>query len=131
MKQIIIISEDRPGVVAEISEALAAAGVNIETLAAETVAGSGVTILTVDRYDEALRALAQTPFQAISEDAIVIRLDDKPGELARITHRFKDAQINLRSIRIIRREAGTCIVAVGTQRTKEAMDLLRDVLVSG
>ena len=55
MKQIIIISEDRPGVVAEISEAMAAAGVNIETISAETVAGSGVTILTVDKYDEALK----------------------------------------------------------------------------
>ena len=39
MKQIIIISEDRPGVVAEISEAMAAASVNIETIAAETAAG--------------------------------------------------------------------------------------------
>ncbi len=130
MKQIIIISEDRPGVVAEISEAMAAAGVNIETISAETVAGSGVTILTVDQYDEALRALAQTTFHAISEDAIVVQLDDRPGELARITRRLKDAQINLRSIRIIRREGGKSIVAIGTERTEQAMELLKDVLVT-
>jgi hypothetical protein len=130
MKQIIIISEDRPGVVAEISEAVAAAGVNIETIAAETVAGSGVTILTVDKYDDALRALAQTPFHAISEDAIVVQLDDHPGELARVTRRLKDAQINMRSVRIIRREGGKSIVAIGTERTEQAMNLLRDVLVS-
>lgn len=130
MKQIIIISEDRAGVVAEISEAMAAAGVNIETMSAETIAGSGVTILTVDKYDEALRALAQTPFHAISEDAIVVQLEDRPGELARITRRLKEAQINLRSIRIIRREGGKSIVAIGTERTDQAMALLRDVLVS-
>ncbi|MBN2216656.1 MAG: ACT domain-containing protein [Pirellulales bacterium] len=130
MKQIIIISEDRAGVVAEISEAMAAAGVNIETMSAETIAGSGVTILTVDKYDEALRALAQTPFHAISEDAIVVQLDDRPGELARITRRLKEAQINLRSIRIIRREGGKSIVAIATERTDQAMALLRDVLVS-
>jgi hypothetical protein len=130
MKQIIIVSEDRPGVVAEISEAMAAAGVNIETIVAETVAGSGVTIMSVDRYDEALRALAQTPFHAISEDAIVVQLDDHPGELARITRRLKEAQINLRSIRIIRREGGKSIVAIGTERTDQAMSLLSDVLVS-
>ncbi|HBO44578.1 MAG TPA: hypothetical protein DD670_11710 [Planctomycetaceae bacterium] len=130
MKQIIIVSEDRPGVVAEVSEAMAAAGVNIETIDAETIAGSGVTIMTVDKYDDALRALAQTPFHALSEDAVVVQLDDHPGELARITRRLKEANINLRSIRIIRREGGKSIVAIGTERTRQTMELLKDVLVS-
>ena len=102
MKEIFIVSDNRPNMVAEITEALAEAGVNIEFLSAEIIGGSRVAILTVDHYDEALRALAKTPYQAISEDAILIQLDDKPGELARITRRFADAGIELRSIRIIR-----------------------------
>ena len=117
---------------AEVAEAMAAAGVNIETLDAETIAGSGVIILTVDRYDAALQALARTSFKAVSEDAIVIQLDDKPGELARITRRFKDADINLRSVRILRRDpaSGKSIVAVSTARTEEAMALVKDVMIS-
>ena len=131
MKQITIISEDRPGVVAEISEALGAAGVNIESLIAETLGHSAVTILDVDKYDEALQALSNTSFHAISEDAIVIQLDDKPGELARITKRFTDANINLSSIRIIRRHHDKCIVAIGgAERSDEAMELVKDVLIS-
>ena len=130
MKQITIISEDRPGVVAEICEALAGARVNIESMDAETIGGSGVTKLTVDRYDDALRALAQTPFHAISEEAIVLQLEDKPGELARITRRFKDANISMRSVRIIRRANGASIVAISTERTEEAMELVKDVMVS-
>lgn len=130
MKQITIVCENRPGVMAEIAEALAAAGVNIETVDAETIGNSGVILLTVDRYDDALRALARTPFHAISEDAIVVQLDDAPGELARIMRRFKEANINLRSIHIIRRDAGKSIVAISTRRTQEAKELLRDVLVS-
>ena len=104
-------------------------GVNIETLSAEGVGDMAVTLLTVDKYDEALRALAKTPFQAISEDAIVVKLDDKPGELARIMRRFKDAQINLRSVRIIRRDQDKSIVAIATERTTEAMELVKDVMV--
>ena len=130
MKQITIVSESRPGVMAEIAEALAVAGVNIESLDAESMGTSGVIILTVDKYDEALRALARTPFHAISEDAIVVRLEDKPGELARVMRRFKDAQINLRSIHIIRRDAGKSIVAISTRRTEEAKELVKDLLVS-
>ena len=130
MKEIVIVSKQSDAMVAEITEALAAAGVNIEFLSAETVGGSGVVILTVDRYDDALRALARTPFKAISEDAFVIQLDDKPGELARITRRFKDANVNLRSIRIIRREGGKGIIAVAADRTDEARELLKDVIIS-
>jgi hypothetical protein len=79
-------------VVAEISEALAAAGVNIEELAAEGVGGTAVAILAVDRYDEALRALAGRGFKAVSEDALVVQLDDRSGELARIAWRFNEAR---------------------------------------
>ncbi len=130
MKQIVIVSEDRSAVVAEIAEALGAAGVNIEFLDAELVGSSKVVVLTVDKYDTALKALAQTSLQAISEDALVIRLEDKPGELARVTERLRDAQIDVRSIRIIRREAGTGIVAVATNRNDEARKVLADILVS-
>ena len=130
MKEIVIVSEDRPGMVAEIGEALAAGGVNIESIDAETIGGSKVAVLTVDRYDDALRALARTPFQAVSEDALVIQLDDRPGELARITRRLKDASIDVRSIRILRREGGTGIIAVATDDNKQARRLLDDVLIS-
>ena len=130
MKQITIVSEDRPGVVAEVSEVLAAAGVNIEDLSADTVGGSTVLILQVDRYDDALRALAGTAFHAVTEDALVVRIDDRPGELARIMRRFKDANVNLRSVRIIRRAGGQCFVALAAERMEEAMALVKDVLVT-
>jgi hypothetical protein len=130
MKQITIVTEGRPGVIAEISEALAAANVNIETLDAETIGSSSVIILTVDRYDTALQALARTPFHAVSEDAIVVQLSDKPGELARIMRRFKEASIGLQSVRIVRRDEGRSIVALSTRRTQEAIELVKDVLVS-
>ncbi len=130
MKEIVIVSDDRPYMIAEITEALAGAGVNIEFLSAEIIGGSRVAILTVDHPDEALRALARTPYQTISEDAFLIQLDDKPGALARITRRFTDAGIELRSIRLIRYEGGTGIFAVAADRTEEARELLKDVLIS-
>jgi histidine decarboxylase len=130
MKQITIVAADHPGLAADIAETLSTAGVNIDTLTAEAIGGTMVAILTVDKYDEALRALAARRFQAITEDALVIRIDDKPGELARITHRFKDANINIRSIRFVRREGGKAMVAIATERTDEAMELVRDTLVS-
>ena len=130
MKEIFIVSDNRPNMVAEITEALADADVNIEFLSAEIIGGLRVAILTVDQYDEALRALARTPYQAISEDAFLIQLADKPGELARITRRLTDAGIELRTIRIIRYEGGTGIFAVAADRPEAAAELLKDVLLA-
>ena len=48
------LEEARPSdVIAEMIEAVAVAGVNIETLDSETTDGTVVAILTVDRFDEA------------------------------------------------------------------------------
>ncbi len=130
MKQITVVAESSPGLLAQVSEILAARGINIETLDAETVEEHGVMILTVDRYDEALVALRDEGLPAVSEDAIVIRIADEPGALARISRRFHDAGIRLRSVRIIRRNAGYGLVALSTERTEQALDLVRDVLIS-
>jgi len=130
MKQITIVSDDKPGVGAAIVEALAGANVNIETMTAEAIRGTAVTILTVDRYDDALRALTKLPYMAISEDAIVVRVEDRPGELAKVLGRFRDAGINLRSMRILTRTQESAVVALCTERIEEARTLVRDLLVS-
>ena len=130
MKQITIVTERSPGLLARVSEILAARGINIETLDAETVQDHGVLILTVDLYDEALVALRDAGVPAVSEDAIIIRIADEPGALARISRRFHDAGIRLRSVRIIRRSTGYGLVALSTERTERALDLVRDVLIS-
>jgi hypothetical protein len=87
-------------------------------------------IFTVDRYDEALVALRDAGVPAVSEDAIIIRIADEPGALARISRRFHDAEIRLRSVRIIRRDGGHGLVALSTERTERALDLVKDVLIS-
>ena len=130
MKQITVVGESDPGLLARVSETLAARGINIETLDAQTVEDHGVVILTVDRYDEALAALRDADVPAVSEDAIMIRIADEPGALAKISKRFHDAEIRLRSVRIIRRGSGSGLVALSTERSEQALDLVRDVLIS-
>lgn len=130
MKQIIIVTEQRIGVMTEVSEALAAAGINIETIQAETHDNSAVIILTVDQYDKALQVIRNHGMDAVSEDAILLRLKDEPGALAKIARRFSDAGIGIRSIRFIKRDQQFALVAVSTGRTKQALSLVEDVLVA-
>ncbi len=105
-------------------------GINIETMQAETIGGSGILIMTVDKYDLALKKLRDASFNAITEDSLLIKLKDEPGALAKIAKRFKDANINIRSFHIISRDGDNSIAAISTERTANAIELVKDVLVS-
>ena len=131
MKQLTVISESRKGLVADITEALAEHNINIKSIDAKAFDQHAVIILIVDQYDIALQALNKFPdLQVISEDAILIRLKDEPGALAKISRRFTDADIDLRSVRILQRDNGFGLVAISAERTEDALELVKDVLVS-
>jgi hypothetical protein len=130
MKQLTVVCEDRPNLIAELIEAVASSGANLETLDSQSIAGTVVAILTVDRYDVALQALARAGLPAVSEEAILVNLEDRPGALAAIAHRFREAGIPLRSVRILRRAEGLGLVALSTPRTAEALALVSDVLIA-
>jgi hypothetical protein len=128
MREIVVVTQNRAGLLADIAEILAARGINIETIDGEEVSETAIIQLTVDRYDEALQGLRDAGFDAVTEDAILIRLKDEPGALARVARRFKDADIDLRSVRFIRRQQGYAFVALATDRTEEARALVREYL---
>ena len=130
MKQITIVTKSRRGLTADISELLAKAGINIETLDAEDVEGADVVTLSVDHYNRALAALRDAGYPAVTEDALLVRVKDEPGALAKVAVKFKEADIAVRSIRIIRRDNGWGIIAIGAERTEAAKALVRDSLIT-
>ena len=129
MKQITIITENQSGEVATISTLLGNLNINIEDIEVEKGEEHGVITLSVDRYDAALRAIREAGFQAITQDALLVRLEDKPGALARIATRFEEKAIELRSMHIIQRRNGRAHVSIVTTNNEKAAELLKDVIV--
>jgi hypothetical protein len=129
MKQLTVLVPNRIGIAAEITGALAERGVNIEEFDIEGMEDRGVIVLTVDKYDEALRTLRDHGFRAITQDALLVRLVDKPGALATIALRLKAAGLDLRSMHIVRREAGHTLASLVASDLAKAAEVLRDVLV--
>ncbi len=131
MKQLSVVSKNNPGIIAEISQALANEDININNLVSEAIGDHAVTILTVDRYDDALKILKNIPeMSAVTEEAILVKLDDRPGALAELALRFKQAGISMRSIRIIGRGGDNSVVAISTERTEDALNLVKDLIIS-
>jgi hypothetical protein len=133
MKHLTVLLESHSRTVADLALALADRGINIEDIDVQDAdpEQTGVVNLTVDRYDEALQALRDAGFRAVSEDALVIRLRDEPGALARVAVRFKDAGIGIRSMHILGRAGSSALVSIVSEHPHDAKHLVRDLLVSG
>ena len=129
MKQITVLVRNELGVTARIASCLAEHEVNIEEIDIEGVEDRGIVVLTVDRYDEALRALRGHGFRVITQDTLLVRLEDKPGALAAIAVRLKDAGLDLRSMHILRRDSGNTVASLVASDNAKAAEVLRDVLV--
>jgi hypothetical protein len=128
MKQIHIVGINRIGLIADLTEALAQAEINIESVDAEEVGDNAVVVLNVDQYDQTLQCLRDIQgIQIVTEDAILVKLKNQPGALAKIARRFTDAGISVRSVRFIERDDDFALVAISTDRTEAALALVADV----
>ena len=130
MKQITIVTPVRSGLVADISDHLGQADINIETLEAYVVRDFDIVQLTVSDYDSALQVLSDAGYHPITEDAVVINVKDEPGALAKVTRRLYEGGVDMRSMRILHRQAGEAMVAISMDRTDEGMRLIDDLLVN-
>ena len=129
MKQLTVLVPNQPGQVAALTEALALHGINVESFDVESHGADGLIVLTVDRYDEALRALRDAGYRAVTQDTLLIRIEDKPGALAKIAVRLTDAGLDLRSMHIVRRIGEFSIVSLVASDNARAAAVLRDVLI--
>ena len=130
MKQITIVTPpDRPGTVADIAECLAARGVNIIQIDVSDDHAHGVAFLEAEPYDEALRALADRGYHALSEELLAIRIQDEPGALAKVAARFREPRINIQAMRILRRDSGWATVVLSPNDNPRARTHLADCLV--
>jgi len=129
MQHISVLMDNRPGIVADITELMASHQINILTLNVDGIEDHGVMRLSVDQYDQALQVLRQAQYRAISEDALVVRIRDEPGALAKIASRFKTHQLNIRSIHILDRQEGYVLVSIVSDDNHKASTLVADNLV--
>jgi len=107
IEQLAIFSENKPGRLERITEALAEANINIRALHVASLGDMGVIKLIVDRPDDAFRALG-APAAVRKIPCLAIRVPDRPGALYQVTRVLTQAGINIENasgFAVSRREA--------------------------
>jgi len=100
MKEFRVSVLDQPGQLALVSAALSQKLVNIRTVAGIGSAGPVVTFITNDET-QAREALDELGLAYQETEVISIKLSDEPGELAKLTYKLADADINIDSIYVL------------------------------
>src|SRR5262245_34024191 len=116
--QLIVTLRSKTGVLAQLTQTLAEAGVNILALSAEAAAGRGKIRMVVNDPVAARRALKRAKYRVAEEDAFVVRLRNKPGAVARVASRLAKAGVNISSAYAT--TAGKSASAVFTSRSAKA-----------
>jgi hypothetical protein len=88
---------DRPGALADLGQALGAAGVSLEGGGVFTADGRAVAHYLVHDGARALRAVTEAGLgPAVVRDVVLARLDQEvPGQLGTLARRLGDAQVNV------------------------------------
>lgn len=97
MKDLAIALDNRPGALAEMGEALGAAGVSVEGGGAWVVDGKGVAHFLFTDGAAARRALEAAGITVVAErEVLVQRLKQAvPGQLGMLTRRMAEAGVNI------------------------------------
>ncbi len=95
IKQISVFSENKPGRLAAIAEALEKSNVNIFAFSIAEANSFGVVRALVDKPDIARSVLEKLGFAVQFTDVIAVRMKDEPGGLHEVAQILGDAGINI------------------------------------
>jgi hypothetical protein len=130
MKSLAVVTDDRVGLLADMSYILGKAKINIESLSVDVVGGKAIIVLTVKASDSAENVLRAAGYKVEESNILVLKLQDQPGELNRITNILKKEQISIENVHMLSRDGKSTIIGIVVDKPKKAETLLQQYLVN-
>ena len=125
--QLSVFSENRAGMLADITALLAEAEIDIEALTVADTAEFGIFRLIVDAPKKALSVLKLEGFVASLTPVIALYMENKPGSLARIARTLADADISVEYVyACVARAADSAFVIIRVEDIDGAVALLTE-----
>jgi hypothetical protein len=122
--QLTVSLASKPGVLAQLARTLADAGVNIVSVSADAVSGRGKIRLIVNDPVKARRALRRAKYRVSEEPAFVVRMQNKPGALARVTQKLAKERVNIKGAYATTAGRGGASVVLTVGNAKKARRVL-------
>jgi hypothetical protein len=101
---------NKPGALSRLATLFAEKNVNILGIASEVSAESGLVRIALANDSDASAILSKAGFSSVETHILSVEVDDKPGEMLRISDALAEGKINITTV------YGTSVPGAGTSR---------------
>lgn len=95
VKQLSVFIENREGRLEQVTEVLANEGINILSISMADTTEYGMLRMIVSDPQKAKKALVEEGFSAMLTDVIAVKLEDRVGEMHKMTHILCSLSLNI------------------------------------
>lgn len=116
---------NRPGELARVATALSRYGVNIKSVSAHSNGNDATLRILPDHPDPTRAALTKDNIAFEESEVVTVLLENRAGELARVSQRLADARINLRALYVtglVDNLVELAIVADDAEKARQVLD---------
>jgi hypothetical protein len=125
-QELIIRTEDRIGLVGEISRILSEMGLNLVGISFYVIDGEASIHLITDAQTYARDALRSAGFSVDAQEVILIELSDHPGFLCRVVESLARKDINIEKLYATTTEGSLkSLIVLNTSHNSKAVQILR------
>ena len=95
IRELLVKTENKVGMMAEVTEAIAQSGVNVTAVNAFGVGKDAIFRMVTSDNMKAINAIKAKKFEALEKDAVSLELENKVGTASRMAKKLKDANIDI------------------------------------
>lgn len=125
VQQISVFLENKSGRLAELTQTLGTADINIRALSIADTSDFGILRLIVNKPAEALNVLKEAGFTVSITDVIAVEVKDQPGGLGNILKLLQDSGINIEYLyAFLEKSSNDALVVFRVEQVDDAIELL-------
>lgn len=122
VEQISVFLENKSGRLAEVSDVLAKAGVNIRALSLADTTDFGILRLIVNDTEKAKQVLKDNGCTVGKTEVVAVEVEDRPGGLANILNVIKKKEINVEYMyAFVQKSGGNAIIIFRFDELEQAI----------
>ena len=128
-KEIRVITENKVGVLSQITGYISDEGVNIEDICAYATGDQALFYLITDNNEKVKKILSEKGYNVEEKEVVILSLENRPGALSKVSARLKEEGINLHYIYGTTCDGGErTTVVFSSDNNEKAVEVLKFIL---
>ncbi|HNS32810.1 MAG TPA: hypothetical protein PKN36_07545 [bacterium] len=128
-KEVRVSIEDKVGALAEVTDYISGACVNIENICVNVIAGEAVFYFVTDNNTKVKSALESIGYKTGERQVVVLSLENRPGALLKVARKLKEENIDIKYLYGTTSGSGQkTTIVFSSDNNEKAVEVLKFIL---